>query len=229
MSRTIRDARQADLFAAPPPSARDQQDPNAYMAETHPAPRSETDPAKLNEEATARLAARRQEWDDERTAIEAAQESNTPEVLTWGKKVRGCSGKYLELALLRDGDRWRVRRDYSMPNMGGGGPFGPARYASRDEALIDTLRDELNRIARHLASSIHSSVNYGTEADWRSMAAWCVAQGPSALFGGPDLQREFEELCAVYEQREALRCAAIRAGAQSYVGEDGEERTIYSL
>lgn len=190
----------------------------------------ENDAGELIERAAraAETAAWRREWEQERASIEAAIAANPPEVLRWGKR-HGYSGNYLEIALLRDGQHWRVRTDFSMPNMGGGGPFGPAEHNSRDDALVSALRAELRGIARHLVAGCKSSVFHGSEADWLAMARWCIDQAPSALFGGPDLAAEFDAARACLAVRESRRCAAIRAGQRNYVGEDGAERSIYSL
>lgn len=222
------DTRQLDLFAAGPLFANPRAAPPAPVAASAPDSLA-AEVAQFERDLIARQADERAAWEADKAAIAAAEAAHPPEVLLWGKKAGPCSGKYFEVQLLRDGDRWRARSDFSMPNMGGSGPFSRADFASRDEALADVLRKKLASVARHLASDIHSSVNYGTEAEWRSLARWCCDQAPSALFGGADLAAEFEALEATYKAREKLRCAAICAGEKSYIGEDGERRSIYSL
>jgi hypothetical protein len=248
----LANAAQLDLFAAfaatapalPPAPARYECQPGELAermaeeaiaaAEAAAEPRDidddENEAGELIERAAraADAEVRRREWEAERASIEAAIAANPPEILRWGKR-EGYGGNYLEIALLRDGQHWRARRDYAMPNMDGGGPFGPAIHGTRDEALVDALRAELRGIASHVVAGFKSSVHHGSEADWIAMAHWCIEQAPTALFGGPDLAAEFEAATTRLAERERLRCAAICADKKTYIGEDGAERSIYSL
>lgn len=206
---------------------------DAPEREPEPEPEAEADQAAAVEqfEADRRSRAERDRaaWETEKAAIAAAEVANTPETLCWGKRAAGgYGGKYLEIGLLQDGNRWRVRCDLSMPNMGSFRGFGRAEHATRDEALVATLRRQLKGIARHLTGG-SGSVFHGTEADWLAMARWCVEQAPSALFGGPDLAAEFDAMRATYAERNEFRCKAICAGKQYYIDEAGERRPVTSL
>lgn len=158
-----------------------------------------------------------------------ASQRLTVETLTWGKKEAYCNGKFWELRLLFDGEEWSVDGDYSMPNQGGYCGLGNRTFASRDEALIAAMRHRLADVAKHLAVYRDGDSMYGKAKDWQSLASWCIAQAPPPLLGGPDLDAEYGALRRMYQQREELRCAAIRAKQRDYVDETGETRTIYSL
>lgn len=195
------DPRQFDLFAA-----------------VTPAPVVAATLARMEAEDAASA------WALERAAIDRARAATPPEVLTWGKRT---GTKYLEIALLRDGDAWRVRMDHAMPNMGSSGPFGPAVHASRDAALTYALGRQLGRIARHLAAC-NGSISYGKDSDWQALARWCIAQAPTVR-GGSALAAEYAGRKATLTARNQLRMAACRAGARDYVGEDGTVRPVTCL
>lgn len=195
------DPRQFDLFA--PPTSRA--------------------PLPICDDAEAK-ARRVEEWQEFSTRIKAADDLRGRETLKWGKDSRA----QFTVDLLQMDDGWHYRSDFDMPNMGGSGPFAREFFATRDAALIDCLRKQLADIARHLEAS-KSSVNHGSDAQWLDMARWCIEQAVPILFGGTDLRADFDRLRVMYRQREQLRCAAICAGAKGYIGEDGQERSIYSL
>lgn len=153
----------------------------------------------------------------------------TVETLMWGKKGALASAKFWELRLVRRAAEWSVDGDYAMPNQGGYSGLGNRTFPSRDEALIAALRAQLGRVAKHLAVYRDGDSMYGKAADWRGLASWCIQQSPPPLMGGPDLEAEYAEMRQTYTAREELRCAAIRADKTNYTGEDGRERSIYSL
>lgn len=223
------DPRQFDLFASPAPvtAAAVSQvalafaDRMAELAAEEEIAEAEAsaDPLDIDEdeneagEVVDVAIKRRNSWEQERAAIEAALAANKPEVLRWGKGARSMTDAYWEVSLLRDGDLWRVKTDFSMPNSGGGGPFSCPKWKTRDEALIATLRVKLRQIASHLAvyGDGEWGVSYGKPAQWRSLASWCVEQAPSALFGGPDLAAEFTAMEVEEQAREQRRRTALKA------------------
>lgn len=176
-------------------------------------------------DAEARRLQRVDDWQTFYAATQRAEALRGRETLQWGKD----RGNRYVVDILQMDDGWHYRSEYDMPNLGGCGPFAREFFPTRDGALTDCLRKQLASIARHLTTSGYSSVNHGSDAQWLDLARWCIEQAPPILFGGADLQTEFEQLRALYAGREKLRCAAIRANAQTYTGEDGLERSIYSL
>lgn len=205
-------ARQLDLFAAPPPPA--------VLAQ--PAPRIIA-PGTQNEtedEYTARRRRENDEWRREWDAFQAMVARGIDrETLVAGDRARRRD--YFQLDVIRLDDGWHYRRDYSFSNGGGGGPYGRDAHPTRDDAVTAALRLLLRDMARDTATGTR-----GYPPAWRT---WALEVAPPALFGGADLAAEYDALLATYRQRNALRCAALRAGEREYVDEKGERRSVTSL
>lgn len=139
---------------------------------------------------------------------EAARKAGKIELLAWGNR-EGHSGNNLRIELWHDVAGWRSRHSFTMPNMGSSGPFGEAS-ATRDEALLIDLRTWLLSVARHLNFD-QGSVFHGKHEDWHAIARWLISLAPSPMFGGPDLEAEFDrhmvEQKARWEEH-AARCWA---------------------
>lgn len=145
----------------------------------------------------------------------------------WGDQSKS-KGFWL-LRIVRNGERYSCDGDYGMPNQGGYAGIAGRDFATAEEALIEALRDKLRRVAKHLAVYGGGDSMYGKAVLWLQLAQWCIEKAPPPLMGGPDLSAEFAAMREQYDARNAMRCEAIRAGAQDYQDETGGTRLITSL
>jgi hypothetical protein len=107
------------------------------------------------------------------------------------------------------------------------GSFGCWR--SQGQTTLEAVKlERLERLMRECAKEIAIQHEPTRAAQCAKLARWIVDENPP-LLSGIDFAAQLERDTAMYQEREKLRCIAIRAGAKSYMTEDGRELSIYSL
>lgn len=185
-------------------------------------------------EVVDRRDAERRAWEAERAriaaGIEAARAAGRSRTILWGKAKAGTitwggAGWLVEL-FEHDGAVFVGRADFAMQDSGSYRGHRQVKGArTLDEGALVMFRERLDACAREARD--HGWQGTKTK-QCAQLAAWIIEQCPPLLYG-VDLAAEYQQLRATYTEREKLRCAAICAGAQSYLGEDGRDRSIYSL
>lgn len=162
---------------------------------------------------------------------QGAEDAGMIEVLGWGAGTPGKEMRFgkpgYTLRLWNDFGRWRIKEDLNLHNSGSAGPYqGP--FESRVEAMLHAFRRIIGNAARAAAVGTAWEDESKRGKQLAQLARWCCDQLPP-LLSGVDLAEELEAQTVKFSERESLRRKAIVASQQTYVGEDGRERSIYSL
>ena len=163
-------------------------------------------------------------------AIEAATAAGRTRTIQWGKAKRdscvwGGAGWIVEL-YEHDGQVFIGRADLELHNSGGyHGNCQIEGARTLDEGALHVFRKQLRDCAKETRGHSWEDAR-AKQCD--QLARWIIEECPPLLYGA-DLAAELEQMRTKYGEQEKLRCAAIRAGAKSYIGVDGNELSIYSI
>ena len=201
-------ANEPSLFDAPPPAAKPE--PFEYAA-------NEADRRQRE------LAA----WDVERERIGAIVEAEIAAgrdvKLQWGEGRFGKAPYWTLQLVERDGEVF-ARESMEMHNRGSHCGWRSYKQNTVEEVKLERLKAIVRYAAKEAATDHEPTV----AKQCGKLMSWII-EGFPPLLSGVDFAATFDRDFATYEVRERLRCAAIRAGAEEYVTEDGRTLSIYSL
>lgn len=144
----------------------------------------------------------------------------------WVKWGEGRFGKapYWTLQLIQQDGEVFAREEMELHCRGS---FGCWR--SYGQNTVEAVKlERLRAIVRYAAKEAATDHEPTVAKQCRKLVSWII-EGFPPLLSGIDFAAIFDSDFATYEARERLRCAAIRAGAEEYVTEDGRTLSIYSL